>query len=191
MKLIPLSALATLSLGALVGCINERVYVDPNAGNAFNGGGVEYSGANADLGIQNARVRGDIGPVRQFDGEAQVSGYDDPDFGTSNITLNTQNGEGTGLVMIYLGNSLRDMPAGRYDVSSSNDFGDTEYVQLCSDSFSGIHFDGIAEDATITITDRDSGVRDVEVEATITEGFDGASYGGAEPTVVNSTFSLR
>jgi hypothetical protein len=189
MKLAVLG-LASLSLAASA-CINERVYTDPNANIGFGGGGEYYEQGN--INVEQARVRGDIGPIRQFDDPAATGyGYDDREFGTSQVTLNAVSsaGNGTGLVMLYLDRSLQDLPVGRTVLEGANDDFTGNYVQLCSDRTDGsVHFDGIAESVVIDITEQGN-VRDVNVEATITEGFEGADYANPEPTVVTSEFRV-
>jgi len=129
------SALAVIgitSLATLVGCINEREYMDPNANNNVFGGDAYYDEGNVN--IQQASVRGDIGPIRQFDDrQATGYGYDDPEFGSSQITLNATANGGTGLVMLYLDKSIQDLPLGRTVMQGSNDDFSNNYVQLCSD----------------------------------------------------------
>lgn len=181
---------ASLTLAASA-CTLEREYMDPNANNGFGGGGEYYEQGN--INVEQASVRGDIGPIRQFDDTAATGyGYDDPEFGTSQVTLNATSaqGDGTGLVMIYLDKSIRDLPAGRTVLEGANDDFSGNYVQLCSDRTDGsVHFDGIAERVVIDVTERGS-TRDVNVEATITEGFEGADYANPEPTVVTSQFRM-
>lgn len=179
-------AIAALGLSSLVGCTLEREYVDPNANQIFNG---DRSG-EGNVNVQNATIRGDIGPIKQFDGPASGYGYDDSEFGSSNITLDTQNDRGTGLVMIYLDRSIHDLPEGETVLTGSNDNIGGNYVQLCSDSpDASIHFDGIAEEVKIVVNDNGN-VRNVNVEATITDGYDGSSYAGAAPTIVSSQFAI-
>lgn len=186
---LALLGFASLSIVASA-CVNERVYQDPNANTGFGGGnGDYYEQGNVD--VQQASVRGDIGPIRQFDDTAATGyGYDDTEFGTSQITLNATTTQGTGLVMLYLDKSISDLPAGRTVLEGSNDDFTGNYVQLCSDRSDGsVHFDGIAEQVVIDIEERGS-TRDVNVEASITDGFEGAGYDNAEPTVVTSAFRV-
>jgi hypothetical protein len=189
MKLAVLG-LASLSLAASA-CVNERVYMDPNENLGFGGGGDYYEQGNVN--VEQASVRGDIGPIRQFDDSAATGyGYDDPEFNTSQVTLNATSaqGNGTGLVIINLDKSIQELPAGRTVLQGSNEDFTSNYVQLCSDRSDGsVHFDGIAETVTIDIEERGN-TRDINVEASITEGFEGADYANAEPTVVTSSFRV-
>jgi hypothetical protein len=189
------SALAVIGISSitasLVGCTLEREYMDPNANNnVFGGEPAYYQEGNVD--IQQASVRGDIGPIRQFDDrQATGYGYDDPEFGSSQITLNATTNEGTGLVMLYLDRSIQDLPLGRTVMQGSNDDFSGNYVQLCSDRSDGsVHFDGIAEEVVIDVAENEAGVRDVNIDATITEGFEGTGYDNPETTVVTSNFRI-
>lgn len=181
-------AIAALGLSSLIGCTLEREYVDPNANNLFGGGGDGYSEGN--LTVQNATMRGDIGPIKRFDGPASGYGSDDAEFGSSNLTLDAQNDTGTGLVIINLDKSIHDLPAGETVLTGTNDQLGGSYVQLCSDApDASIHFDGIAEEVKIVVVDNGR-TRNVDLEATITDGYDGSSYDGAAPTVVRTQFSI-
>lgn len=187
-----LAILGLASFAAVTGCTMERDYMDPNARNDLmgGGGGGGYS-EEGNINIEQASVRGDIGPIRRFDDrQATGYGYDDTEFGSSNVTLNATSTEGSGLVMLYLDRSISDLPAGRTVLQGSNDDFSGNYVQLCSDSpDGGIHFDGIAEEVVIDITERGS-TRDVNIDATITEGFEGTGYANPETTVVTSSFRV-
>jgi hypothetical protein len=164
-----------------VGCIQSVDYVDPNLNLPSPFGNGEMQGVN----VQNATLRGDIGPVRDFDGPASsVDAYDDAAYGSSNVTVYGTSARGTGFMMFNLDRSLTTLPAGQTRLLGS-DFESSSYVQLCSDS-SDAHFDGIAEEVVIEVTPRGN-ERDITVQATISESYDGAM---AEPTVVNTAFTL-
>lgn len=174
----------------LTGCLSEKTYLDPNENVVADFGGDEgYYEGGGNLAVKNANIRGDIGPVRSFDGAADA--YGSADSGYTQLTLNGNTRGGTGLVMLYLDTDLSTLPAGETRLRGSNEMVDSNYVQLCSDTSDGSqHFDGIAEDVTIVVEPQGDGTRDVTVDATITEGFDGSSYNGAEPTLVTSKFNL-
>ena len=181
--------LSSLVLAATAGCMVERDYLDPDQ-NAF-GGDFENGGGRGDVvsdpNIQNVRLSGDIGPVRQFNGPASAYLSDDSQY--TNLTVDGAGSNGTGFYMLYLDRSIRDLPVGETRMRGNNDMADANYVQLCSDSNAGEHFDGIAEEVVVTVTDRGD-ARDIEVEATITEGFEGANYNNPQETVVVSQFTL-
>ena len=186
MKTLMLSSLVLA--GMVSGCMVERDYLDPEQNAGWGGGGGFDRGEIVnDPNIQGAQLSGDIGPVRQFNGPASASLSDED--GYSNLTVDSRAGNGTGFMMLYLDKSIRDLPAGETHMQGSNSMEDTNYVQLCSDSNQGDHFDGIAEDVVVVVTERGD-VKDIDIDATITDGFDGSSYGDAEPTVVSSHFTL-
>ncbi|MDP2344653.1 MAG: hypothetical protein Q8O67_27135 [Deltaproteobacteria bacterium] len=184
MKTLVLSSLVLAALAS--GCMVDRNYLDPNQNVGF---GVDRGGGEivSDPNIQNAQLSGDIGPVRQFDGPA--SAYLSDEQGYSNLTVDSRGSNGSGFIMLYLDKSIRDLPAGETHMRGNNNMEDTNYVQLCSDSDSGDHFDGIASDVIIVVTERGD-VRDIDVDATISEGFEGSNYDTGNPTVVTSHFTL-
>lgn len=188
MKTLVLSSLV-LAAGTVSGCMVDRDYLDPEQNRGFGdfgGRGGEYE-AVSDPNVQGAQLRGDIGPVRQFGGPA--SAYLSDDSANSMVTIDSRADNGTGFLMLYLDRSIRSLPAGETRMRGNNNMEDTNYVQLCSDSFDGEHFDGIAEEVVVVVTERGD-ARDIQIEATITEGFDGANYNDPAPTVVNSQFTL-
>jgi len=193
-------ALSLVGLTGLVsGCLEQRVYVDPNQNNGFigndNGGDdgweEECYGCGSALTVRNPTIRGDIGPIRGFNSvEATADAYDDADFGTSQVTVQTTEERGWGLVIINLDRSLSTLPAGETRLTGNNNDFSGSYVQLCSDAPDGsVHFDGIAEDVKIVVTDTAAG-RDVAIDATISDGFDGSSYNSPEPTTVTTRFTV-
>lgn len=164
-----------------VGCMQSVDYVDPTLNVPSPWGNGEMQGVN----LQNATLRGDIGPIRDFDGPASsVDAYDDASYGSSNVTVYGTSARGTGFIILNLDRSLTTLPAGQTRLLG-NDFETSSYAQLCSDS-SDTHFDGIAEEVIIDVTPRGN-ERDITIQATISESYEGAM---AEPTVVNTAFTL-
>jgi hypothetical protein len=140
--------------------------------------------------LHHGTIDGDIGPVPRFAGEAYGSAY--TDSARSVYSLTAQNDRGDGLVMLSLIGTLRDLPSGPTPIGLADSSTSMEhnYVQLCSNTSSGQHFDGIAQDATVTVTPRDDGGTDVDIVATITHGFDATMDFGA-PTVTRSHFAVE
>lgn len=170
------TATATLALAlAVTGCLEARTYMDPAANNGF--GGDEWGGSGirkygeSDPGFSLGALRGDLGPVRGFnDTRAQVTGYADEEFGdSSNVTVTGEVPNGGGFVSLDVYSmNLRTVEAGQYSVSNGDvDMG----VVVCSDSSDGsIHFDAMAEEGTITITDIDADRREVTIDTTTPSG---------------------
>ena len=179
MRNIVLGGLVVLAATA---CLDQREYADPSVRNQPFG---DAQGPTGNLQLQNAFLKGDIGPVTGLDGPATVDGNDDPSWGTS-INMTSQTNSGSGLVILQLDKSLHALPTGTTHMTGGNDMSQSSYVQLCSDTAGGgTHFDGIAKDVDIVIQDHPQG-RDVDITATIDEGFDGPSA----PTTVNSHFTM-
>src|SRR5688500_7920101 len=73
----------TVGVVAATGCLNERVYVDPNSNASFEG-----AGAPNNLNLADGTLRGDFGPRRGFDGNAtEMQGSSDPEWRTSTVTV--------------------------------------------------------------------------------------------------------
>jgi hypothetical protein len=135
-----------------------------------------------------ATLVGDIGPIGGFEGRAQVGAYADGDFGFTTVDVRAESDEGYGLFLLTLPDGLPSLPIGTttYDEEAAMEGG--TYVQLCSDSVDGdIHFDGYPELTVITVTENEDDNFDVDIDTTITEGFDGL---GAGPTTVRASFVL-
>lgn len=144
---------------------------------------------------ETATMTGTIGPVGGFAGPATVDVWDETASGwgaTVTLTGITSDG-GSGLFILYLANGLGDLEEGSTTMISDANMSGGDYVQLCSDDIDdGIHFDGIAEDTTITVTpDEVDGGHGVTVESTITEGFGEWSYADAQPTVIVAKFRIE
>jgi hypothetical protein len=170
------------SLG-LVGCMESRTYMDPQQ----NAPAIDGSlGSNVKL--NNAFMKGDIGPVTGLNGPGQIDGYDDPQLGSTTVNVTSQTDKGSGLVILSLDKSLRNLPLGVTHMTGSNDLSSSSYVQLCSDTAGGdsVHFDGIAEDVAINVTQGDAGARNFDITAKISQSFDGPS----PATTVNTHFTL-
>src|SRR4051812_18547381 len=97
--------LAGLAIGSLsmTACMDEREYADPAVFDQQFDGSVTPTG---NMKLQNAFLRGDIGPVTGIDGPAVVDGNDDPSFGTM-INMTSQTRTGSGLVILQLDRSLQ------------------------------------------------------------------------------------
>ena len=181
--LLPTATALACTLGT-VGCMQNVDYIDPNQ-NQPTWGDIGDSGEMQNVNLRDATLRGDIGPVRQFDGPAQsVDAYDDAAYGSSNITIYGNSTRGTGFMMVTLDRSLTSLPPGETRILG-NDFETSSYVQLCSDN-SDVHFDGVAQEVVIEVTPRGPD-RDITIEATISEDYEGPM---AAPTVVNAAFTL-
>lgn len=170
------------SLG-LVGCMESRTYMDPQQNAPAYDGSL---GSNVKL--NNAFMTGDIGPVTGIKAPGQIDGYDDPQLGSTTVNVTSQSDKGSGLVILSLDKSLRDLPLGLTHMTGSNDLSSSSYVQLCSDTAGGdsVHFDGIAEAVDINVTQTQTGARNFDINAKISQGFDGPST----PTTVNTKFTL-
>ncbi len=186
MKSVFATLVLSAPLAALSGCMVDHGYLDPQQNRGFGEIGDRGDVVN-DPNIHGARLTGDIGPVRAFDGPATASLADED--GYSLVTVDSRASNGTGFIMLSLDHSIRDLAAGETHLRGNNDMADPNYVQLCSDTSDGQHFDGIAEDVVVVVTERGD-VRDIDIDATITDGFDGTSYDDARPTVVSSSFTL-
>lgn len=132
-------------------------------------------------------ILGDIGPVHGLDGLATVSGYSDGVSSSVSAMVWMESGD-DGLVIFNFGGTLAELPEGTTHVSVDDGEVPTTYVQLCSDSMGGVHFDGFANDADVTVTVDDDDRRTVEIDATIVDGFAGADSDDG-PTRVHARFS--
>jgi hypothetical protein len=172
-------AAAILSVTA---CLSERTYVDPNE--AFTR---DFQRGDNSEGFSRGQLVGDIGPITNFnDQQATVSGYTDSEFQSSSVTVTGASPNGTGFLILDIYDlDLKSAPAGVYNSSLSGE--SNVNVIGCSDSPSGdVHYDGPAEEATVTITDISEREREVTIDATLTE--DGYSdFQG----VAQSTASFR
>jgi hypothetical protein len=113
---------------------------------------------------RNGRVRGDIGPVRNFEGQSdEVDAY--ADEGWTSVTIETYDGAGRmGMLIIELERDVRDVPSGTYAFASdgSSELGYV-YVTGCSSSFDS-DYDAPANGGVIVV-DNDSDDCDVAVDA--------------------------
>jgi hypothetical protein len=163
--------------------------------------GIDIDGIGNDIGEagtpDDVTMSGRIGPVGGFEGRAELNMFEDAEFGLNVIDVTAESEQGYGLFILSLANGIDGLPVGTTTFGLEGIDGGATYVQLCSDSEDGsMHFDGIAEETVVTVTPTDDegveGVEGVEVDVTttITEGFDGWSYDGAEPTVLHVSFTL-
>jgi hypothetical protein len=168
----------------LVGCMESRTYLDPQQ----NGGGLGDSSIGSNVKLNNAFMKGDIGPVTGINAPGQIDGYDDPQLGSTTVNVTATSDKGSGLVILSLDKSLHNLPLGVTHMTGSNDLSSSSYVQLCSDTAGGdsVHFDGIAEAVDITVTPGEANARNFEINAKISQSFDGPST----PTTVNTHFTL-
>lgn len=131
---------------------------------------------------------GRIGPVGGFDGPATLSMWNDAAFGVTTINVTGESNEGYGLFILNLVND-GTLPVGAWNIDADAINEGGSYVQLCSDTEGGQHFDGIPEQTVVDVTPNDEGFL-VDVKSTITNGFDGYNDGGGQPTVIRVSFQL-
>ncbi len=161
LALAPL-ALAPLALAPLTGCIivadDFRLPEAPEFDAEYEGD-AEWREVRG----SNGRVRGDIGPVRNFEGESDtVEAYADESW--TSVTVETYDDSGRmGMIIVEVERDIRDVPSGTYSFESdgSSELGYV-YVTGCSSSFAN-DYDAPAEGGVI-IVDNDGDDCDVEVE---------------------------
>ena len=146
-----------LALPAVVGCMNERVYMDP-AQNASFGGGPQST-----ISLKNGQIRGDFGPRVGFDGNAtEMQGTSDPQWRTSTVTVaRSEATRGTGMVILWTnGITLENLDVGTHDYTYDESSLDQAPVSMngCSggDS-SSIDYDRPADHVTATVTQSPEG----------------------------------
>lgn len=132
---------------------------------------------------------GRIGPVGGFDGPAMLSVVTDEAWDLTTINVMGDSDEGYGLFILNLAGGISDLPVGLSNFSLEDANNGGSYAQLCSDTDSGLHFDGYPEETVINVEPTEEGYV-VDVKTTITNGFDGANAGGGAPTVLRVTFQL-
>lgn len=160
-----LLALAPFVLAPLTGCIivadDFRLPEAPDL--EFDG---EYEGEAewSETRGSNGRVRGDIGPVRNFEGESDtVEAYADESW--TSVTIETYDDTGRmGMIIVEVERDIRDVPSGSYAFESdgSSELGYV-YVTGCSSSITS-DYDAPANGGVIVV-DNDGDDCDVEVEA--------------------------
>lgn len=181
----------TLSVSSLVlcglvsGCLVERNYLDPDLDLDFdNGVAVDVDQGGQGPTIQGAQLRGDIGPVVEFDGPATGSLVED--LGTTYIQLDSRGTNGTGFMLLVLDKSIRDLPLGETYMSGTY-LEDASYVQLCSANNED-SYDAIAEEVVMVVVERGD-ARDISIEAIAAAGF----YDSTDPsgqTLTSSNFTV-
>jgi hypothetical protein len=156
--------LAALALAPLTGCIiidadDLRLPEPPDL--EFEG---QYEEKWRETRGTNGRVRGDIGPVRDFEGESDtVDVYADESW--TSVTIETYDGGGRmGMIIVEVERDIRDVPSGTYEFASdgSSELGYV-YVTGCSSSFAS-DYDAPANGGVIVV-DNDGGDCDVAVDA--------------------------
>ena len=163
---IALLAVAPFALAPLTGCIiidADDIRLPDAPELEFEG---EYQEEWSDTRGRNGRVRGDIGPVRDFEGETDsVDAYADESW--TSVTIETYDGGGRmGMLIIELERDLRDVPSGTYayGADGSSELGYV-YVTGCSSSFAN-DYDAPSSGGVIVVdNDVDAGECDVEVDA--------------------------
>jgi hypothetical protein len=176
---------------ALVGCIDSKVYVDPNSNTSFTN-----NGAPSNLQLANGNLNGEFGPRDGFDGPAtEMTGTSDPDFQSSTTTVTrTEDGRGTGMMILWTnGVLLENIRAGetqtfRYDPNSM----DSPQVSanICSGSgdSASIDYDAAAQEVDLTVTRTPEGrVYDVTTRTPRVDSFGNETGELAE---ANGTFTL-
>lgn len=163
-----------LSLPALTGCIivDADDFQLPEAPDLeFEG---EYEEEWSETRGSNGRVRGDIGPVRDFEGETdRVDAY--ADNGWTSVTIETYDGGGRmGMIIIDVERDIRDVPSGTYafEADGSSEIGNV-YVTGCSSSFAS-DYDAPSSGGVIVV-DNDGDDCDVAVEADMPDDDDGVT----------------
>jgi hypothetical protein len=175
---------------ALVGCVNERLYVDPESTSAFT------DGAPSNLQLANGNLNGEFGPRDGFDGPAtEMNGTSDPDFQSSTTTVTrTEDGRGTGMLILWTnGVLLENVRAGetqtfRYDPNSYD--APLVSANICSGAgdSSSIDYDAAAEEVELTVTRTPEGrVYDV---TTRTPRMDSFGNETGEMAEANGSFTL-
>lgn len=122
----------------------------------------EYEEEWGDTPARNGRVRGDLGPVRDFDGETDEV-YASAGSGWTSVTIETHDGEGRmGMIIFEMENDVRTVPSGTY---AYNEYGESDvgyiYVTGCS-SANGTDYDAPSSGGVVII-DNDGDDCDVEV----------------------------
>lgn len=185
------SALATLALVALVGCVNERLYVDENSNTSFVGGGA----APSNLQIENATLRGDFGPRTGFDGAAtEITGTSDPDFQSTTASVTrTETNRGTGMLILWTnGVLLEDIQPGTYTMDPNS----YETPAISANSCSGagdsasIDYDEPTDEVEVQVTRTPEGrVFDIETRNYPMDA-SGEIDRSVEPVTASTTFTL-
>jgi hypothetical protein len=162
------TALLALALVPVTGCIiidadDIRLPEPPNLD--FEGEfDAEYEREWSEARGRNGRVRGDIGPVRNFEGQSDnVEAYADSSW--SSITIETYDEQGRmGMIIVEVERDIRDVPSGTYEFGSdgSSELGYV-YVTGCSGS-DEVDYDAPANGGVIVV-DNAGDECDVEVEA--------------------------
>lgn len=148
--------------------------------------GEEYEYGNTPA--RGGRVNGDIGPVRNFDGENDDVNATAQD-GWSSIVVETYDEEGRmGMIIVDIERDIRDVPSGTYSFSAdgTSDMGSYVYVTGCSSTWDN-EYDAPASDGVI-IVDNDGDECDVDVEASLPD----ADASGTEvTTTAYASFTLE
>lgn len=132
-------------------------------------GDFEYEEEWNETPARNGRVRGDLGPVRNFDGETDEV-YASAGHGWTSVTIETYDGEGRmGMIIFEMENDVRTVPSGTYVY---NEYGDSDvgyiFVTGCS-SANDTDYDAPASGGVI-IVDNDGDDCDVEVSGDMPDG---------------------
>lgn len=178
---------------AVTGCLNERVYVDPNQNVEFGAGS---GSAPSNLAVQNGRLRGDFGPRRGFDGETtELSGSSDREWNQSTVNVTrTEQTRGTGMVILWTqGVLLEDLEPGAHDFLYDENSLDLPPVSanVCSGADSAsIDYDLPAEQVSVVVTQTPEGRQfDVHTETPVVDMETGERSGAVETS--DSTFVLN
>lgn len=139
---------------ALVGCVESKLYVDPESSASFT------NGAPSNLQLSNGALAGEFGPRDGFDGPAtEMTGTSDPEFESSTTTVTrTEDGRGTGMLILWTnGVLLENIRAGEtqtftYDPNSYD--APLVSANLCSGAgdSSTIDYDAPAQEVDLTVT---------------------------------------
>ncbi len=144
-------AIGAVALVAVVGCMNDRTYMDPVQ---------NLSGSATDntLRLNDGALRGDFGPRTGIDGPAIAEGSSSLSGNSSTVTVTrTEEGRGTGMVILWTNNVLLEqLEAGEHQFSYDAESLDTPSLaaNVCSGPNDGsIDYDRPADRGTFVVTE--------------------------------------
>ena len=149
----------------LSGCVVDRSYDESLA----NSDGVErFSdqgyGVFGDVALRDGRLVGDIGPVRNLDNDATLSGWDDGNYTTLEVVAQNQDGAAMNLIDIYGGIDHPLLRPGTTHTFSGVDIAEEGALQLyvlgcAGDAPYQWTYDTPADEVEVTVSETEDGLR--------------------------------
>lgn len=162
------SLVVALAVPAItVGCMQDHTYMDPNANlpimdDLGGGDALEFSGGGA--------LHGDIGPVKGFRGQQNVTveGYDD---GVCTYVTITGVGEnGSGFLYVDVMPRVDELPEGNHAIDSGELAYEGTLVTAHADTDDGSAFDATAQEGSVTMIKHADGTRELSIQAVVDDG---------------------